>query len=905
MKKNILILIAGLLLFIAGPVLAQDARNRTPQTVVSDVLARIPAQNAADALTDAADLAASSPETVTILSGYLTDPAVKSKAEYALSSLASYASSHKEAAAKVKDGFKKALGAASDKVTKDFLLRQLITPADKSDAGFFASAASDPDLVATAIGALVNLGAKDEIMTLIEQDAAPITLLAPAAADLGLSEAINPLLSRDINSLSKDEISAICKTIGEVGNSPVWLDFLKEYSPEDEVVMISRMYPAIAAKEARKLLAGDDSHIRCAAADVLLNNVQDQNVPKELLKILASDDRPLRNSALASATKRLGAGKLLPSILKKYSKLPSDAHTDILNWVGANKLEDALPTVLKEFSSAGETGDAAIRAATLIGGNDAISALVDALSTDKADAAMAGLLSVKGDVAGAVTSALKTAGGSQAGYLAQIAGKRLIKDAAGDVVRLCNDPVAAKAASGALAGVVSEKDIPAIAALIDKGKGDMNDYDKALISAISKMDKGAALDKVKSLMTASPNASNYDPVVASIATPEALELLRTRANAGDKDAENCLLMVDSPLVLKDVKAAAVNSDKYLNRYVNLLSKYETNPNALRLGYADAISMAKSPKVKSAIVKKVGDIPTMKAFLLAASNLDDKDQGVRYAAAQAVKIIASKTDEEINYDDFKSGLEKAKTIFKAAGGADDGYAVDEIDKMIREAAPSPKSVLTAEEKRRGFEMLFDGTDLSKWHGDKEGYTTVNGTIYVSANFGATGNLYTNKQYRNFIYRFEFCFLESGVNNGVGIRTPEGVDAAYDAMCEVQILDHDAPIYAGLQPYQVHGSVYGVIPAKRVVHKPLGEWSTEEIIVKGDNIKVTVNGEVIVDDNIRKAVKGHNVAPDGSNNNPYTVDHRNHPGMFNPRGYISFCGHGAGLKIRNVRILELPD
>ena len=132
---------------------------------------------------------------------------------------------------------------------------------------------------------------------------------------------------------------------------------------------------------------------------------------------------------------------------------------------------------------------------------------------------------------------------------------------------------------------------------------------------------------------------------------------------------------------------------------------------------------------------------------------------------------------------------------------------------------------------------------------------------------------------------------------------GVDAAYDGMCEVQILDHDAPMYANLREYQVHGSVYGVIPAKRIVHKPLGEWSTEEIVVEGDHIKVTVNGEVITDADVRKVTKGHNVAPDGSDKNPYTIDGHNHPGMFNYKGFISFCGHGAGLKIRNVRILDL--
>jgi hypothetical protein len=269
----------------------------------------------------------------------------------------------------------------------------------------------------------------------------------------------------------------------------------------------------------------------------------------------------------------------------------------------------------------------------------------------------------------------------------------------------------------------------------------------------------------------------------------------------------------------------------------------------------------------------------------------------------VKNIAAKTSEEIDYNALKTNLQKAQDVFRSTGNTDDGYAVDEINTILSKAAPSPISELTAEEKKMGFEMLFDGTDLSKWQGDLEGYTPVNGTILVSAGYGAEGNLYTKKKYKDFIYRFEFCFLREGENNGVGIRTPMGVDAAYEGMCEVQILDHDAPIYANLHEYQVHGSVYGVIPAKRIVHKPLGEWGTEEIVVKGNHIKVTVNGQVIVDGDIRKACKGHNVAPDGSNYNPYTVDHRNHPGMFNKDGYISFCGHGAGLKLRNIRILDL--
>ena len=193
-------------------------------------------------------------------------------------------------------------------------------------------------------------------------------------------------------------------------------------------------------------------------------------------------------------------------------------------------------------------------------------------------------------------------------------------------------------------------------------------------------------------------------------------------------------------------------------------------------------------------------------------------------------------------------------------------------------------------------------MEKWQGNLTDYVPEDGNIHVSANYGGTGNLYTKKKYSDFVYRFEFCFGVEGVNNGIGIRTNIGSDAAYDGM-EIQVLDHDAPIYKNLRPYQQHGSVYGIIVPKHVDFGPINTWHKEEIRAVGDHITVTVDGVVILDGNIREACQGHNVAPDGSNNNPYTVDHLNHPGLFNKDGYISFCGHGAGVKFRNVRILDL--
>ncbi len=221
----------------------------------------------------------------------------------------------------------------------------------------------------------------------------------------------------------------------------------------------------------------------------------------------------------------------------------------------------------------------------------------------------------------------------------------------------------------------------------------------------------------------------------------------------------------------------------------------------------------------------------------------------------------------------------------------GSKVAYRDIYIKEIPRPEPFTLSKEEESEGFKILFDGTNLDQWNGNKDDYAVESGTItvYPGKSTGGTRNLYTNDQFDNFVFRFEFM-LTPGANNGLGIRTPLEGDAAYVGM-ELQILDDDAPIYENLQIYQYHGSVYGVIPAKRGALKPLGEWNYEEVIADGDNIKVILNGTTIVDGNIREASKNG------------TVDGRDHPGLLNKTGHIGFLGHGSTVKFKNIRVKEL--
>lgn len=201
-------------------------------------------------------------------------------------------------------------------------------------------------------------------------------------------------------------------------------------------------------------------------------------------------------------------------------------------------------------------------------------------------------------------------------------------------------------------------------------------------------------------------------------------------------------------------------------------------------------------------------------------------------------------------------------------------------------------LSETEKKEGFKILFDGTNMYEWTGNTGDYVLDNGCISMEPSRSFGGNLYTKNEYANFIYRFEFQ-LTPGANNGVGLRTPLEGDAAYVGM-ESQILDCEHPIYSTITPLQHHGSIYGIIPANEKhieAMKPTGEWNYEEIICDGDNIKVTLNGIVIVEGNIRDATKNG------------TPDKQEHPGLFNKKGHIGFLGHGSPIKFRNIRIKEL--
>ncbi len=209
-------------------------------------------------------------------------------------------------------------------------------------------------------------------------------------------------------------------------------------------------------------------------------------------------------------------------------------------------------------------------------------------------------------------------------------------------------------------------------------------------------------------------------------------------------------------------------------------------------------------------------------------------------------------------------------------------------FVREIPAEEANAILAKHESDGFVSAFNGKDLAGWAGAADNYEVVDGTIRCKE--GKGGILHTSEEYANFAVRLEFLTPPSG-NNGLAIRTDGKGDPAYDAMCELQVLDNEHANYAKLDARQYHGSVYGMAAAKRGFLRPAGAWNYQEVTVNGTTIRVELNGNVILNADVSKVTE--------------FLGDRPHPGKDRKSGYFGFAGHGDAVQFRNVSLKRMPD
>ena len=209
-------------------------------------------------------------------------------------------------------------------------------------------------------------------------------------------------------------------------------------------------------------------------------------------------------------------------------------------------------------------------------------------------------------------------------------------------------------------------------------------------------------------------------------------------------------------------------------------------------------------------------------------------------------------------------------------------------FLREIGSDEADKILMSHGGEGFKAVWNGKDFEGWGGPVDQYEIKDGAIVCQA--GKGGTIYAKDELSDFVARVEFK-LPPGGNNGLAIRYPGEGDTAYDGMCEVQVLDDDAPMYAKLDVRQYCGSVYGQVAAQRGYVRPAGEWNFYEVTVKGPVIRVELNGTVINEADVSK------ITPE-----MFMAAHP-HPGKDRMSGFFGFAGHNDPVAFRNVLIKKL--
>ena len=195
-----------------------------------------------------------------------------------------------------------------------------------------------------------------------------------------------------------------------------------------------------------------------------------------------------------------------------------------------------------------------------------------------------------------------------------------------------------------------------------------------------------------------------------------------------------------------------------------------------------------------------------------------------------------------------------------------------------------NALTALADEDGMTPLFNGKDLTGWKTTGNWLVEKDGVLAIKPREGETGwqrysaYLFTEKQYDDFVLDLEFKIPPKG-NSGIFFNIGDMADPVKTGI-EVQILDS-----YGVEKELGHHDNGGVIrtrgPSKNA-SKPAGEWNRMVITCRGDNLKVTLNGEQIHDFDLSKE--------DGTKDTPKS-------------GHIALQDHGLPLWFRNIKIKEL--
>jgi hypothetical protein len=224
---------------------------------------------------------------------------------------------------------------------------------------------------------------------------------------------------------------------------------------------------------------------------------------------------------------------------------------------------------------------------------------------------------------------------------------------------------------------------------------------------------------------------------------------------------------------------------------------------------------------------------------------------------------------------------------------------------RDDAGQAPNTLSREEKKEGWNLLFDGKTMNGWRGayldslPAKGWEVKDGILMVETSGGAEaafgGDIVTVEQYGSFDLVVDFKLTE-GANSGIKYfvteqqpRTPGSAKGL-----EYQLLDYarhpDAKL--GINGNRTLASLYDLLPATNKSVHPIGEWNHARIVVRGKHVEHWLNGiKVLEYERGGKEFLAHKAESKFKDLDGFGEA---------PKGHILLQDHGDQVFFRNIKI-----
>lgn len=219
-----------------------------------------------------------------------------------------------------------------------------------------------------------------------------------------------------------------------------------------------------------------------------------------------------------------------------------------------------------------------------------------------------------------------------------------------------------------------------------------------------------------------------------------------------------------------------------------------------------------------------------------------------------------------------------------------------------------NVLTEQEVREGWNLLWDGETTTGWRGARlktfpaKGWVIEDGILKVMKDKGGEssngGDIVTERKYKNFVLKVDFK-ITKGANSGIKYFVYPDLNRGEGSAigCEFQLLDDEnhADAKQGINGNRTLGSLYDLIPSTKNYPFDKEGFNTAMIIVIGNHVEHWLNGTKIVEYDRNSQLWNALVA--GSK-------FRDWPNFGNAAtGHILLQDHGDEVWFRNVKIKEL--